>query len=267
MILSDRYRFLFIHIPKCAGTSVRNAVLPYHDADARFLKAVETHPELGPIDFRHLPLTLLRRLDPEAFAKLESYESYALIRDPYRRFRSAMAQRAKMYLGTEMAQLGTSELRDEICRVIDHLQSEPPVLAPEFIHFSRQSDFVQADGRRMVGNLFPVERLDLLGQALGRRIGAGRLEVGHVNQTTVFRHPVLKHLALASSAVAKRALPASAHRALRRSARRVLMKPTRSADVPVFDEGFVREFVARHYAEDIALHREVLADTAAAGAA
>ena len=51
MILSDRYRFVFIHVPKCAGTSVRAAVAPYHDADSRFLKGVELHPDLGEIDF------------------------------------------------------------------------------------------------------------------------------------------------------------------------------------------------------------------------
>lgn len=263
MILSDRHRFVFVHVPKCAGTSVRAAVLPYHDADERFLKTVERHPELGEIDFRHLPLHLLRDLDPEAFEKLKIYDSYALLRDPFQRFRSAMAQRAKMYLGREFAQLGGKELRSELRRVQEYLLSEPRVIAPEFIHFARQSDFVQIGDQRLVFNLFPVERLDLFAQALARHIGTATLQLGHANKTKVFRHPHLKHVARTSSVLARRMLPGPVHETLRRSARRLLMKPVSTAGLPVFDEAEMRDFIAGYYSADIALYKEVQARMAA----
>ncbi len=258
MILSDRYHFVFIHIPKCAGTSVRGAVLPYHDADERFLKTVEQHPDLGEIDFRHLPLSLLRDLDPEAFEKLKLYDSYALVRDPFQRFRSAMAQRAKMYLGKEFAQLDDHEIRVEIDGVMAYLRTEPAVIAPEFIHFSRQSDFVQLRGERLVRHLYPVERVDLFVQALGRHIGEDELRVGHANKTTVFRHPQMKQVVQTSSALARRLLPEPVHETLRKSARRVLMKPGTTADLPILSEAPVRDFIGSYYADDIALHQEVL---------
>lgn len=260
MILSDHYKFVFIHVPKCAGTSVREAVLPYHDADSRFLKTVERHPELGEIDFRHLPLSLLRDLDPEAFEKLKLYESYALLRDPFKRFRSAMAQRAKMYLGKEFARLDAGEVRAETDRVMDYLLSEPRVIAPEFIHFSRQSDFVQIGEERLVHNLYPVERVDLFVQALGRHIGTDALQVGHANKTTVFRHPQLKNVARSSSVIARRLLPGPVHETLRKSARRMLMKPGGATELPVFGEAFVENFIRSYYAADIALHQDVLSD-------
>ncbi|WP_170763205.1 sulfotransferase family 2 domain-containing protein [Ruegeria lacuscaerulensis] len=263
MILSDRHRFVFIHVPKCAGTSVRTAVLPYHDADERFLKTVERHPELGEIDFRHLPLHLLRDLDPEAFEKLKLYDSYALLRDPYQRFRSAMAQRAKMYLGSEFAQLGENELRGELGRVQDYLLSEPRVIAPEFIHFARQSDFVQIGNERLVHHLFPVEHLDLLAKALARHIGADTLQIGHANKTQVFRNPRLKHVARTGSQLARRVLPGAVHETLRRSARRVLMKPVTTTERSVFDAVEVQEFIASYYCADIALYKEVQAGMAA----
>jgi hypothetical protein len=258
MILSDRYSFVFIHVPKCAGTSVRAAILPYHDADERFLKTVEQYPELGEIDFRHLPLSLLRDLDPEAFGKLKLYNSYALLRDPFQRFRSAMAQRAKMHLGKEFAQLDAREIRAEIESVMAYLRSEPAVIAPEFIHFARQSDFVQLGSERLVRHLYPVERVDLLVQALGRHIGTDALRVSHANRTTVFRHPQLKHVVQTSSALARRVLPELVHETLRQSARRMLMKPSTTADLPALSEARVRSFIGSYYAADIALHQEVL---------
>lgn len=239
---------------------MREAVLPYHDADSRFLKTVERHPELGEIDFRHLPLSLLRDLDPEAFGKLKLYDSYALLRDPFQRFRSAMAQRAKMYLGKEFAQLNAGEIRAEIERVMVYLLSEPRVIAPDFIHFARQSDFVQIGKERLVHKLYPVERFDLFVQALGRHIGTDALRVGHVNKTTVFRHPRLKYVARSSSAIARRILPGPVHETLRKSARRMLMKPGGLAGLPVFGEAFVENFIRSYYAADIALHQEVLSD-------
>lgn len=263
MILSDRYRFVFIHVPKCAGTSVRQAVLPFHDADSRFLKAIENHPELGQIDYRHLPLGLLRELDREAFEKLKIYESYALLRDPFQRFRSAMAQRAKMYVGKELAQLDEDDIHAEIERVIAYLQSEPKVITSDFIHFARQSDFVQLNGERLVHNLYPVERLDLLVAALGQRIGTDSLEIGHANKTTVLRHPRLKHILYSGSAIARRVLPVSLHETLRISARRLLMTSGDTAQLPVFEETYVQDFIRTYYSADIALHQEVLADAAA----
>lgn len=262
MILSDRYRFIFIHVPKCAGTSVRAAVLPYHDADSRFLKTVGHHQELGEIDYRHLPLNLLRSIDFEAFEKLNVYQSFALLRDPFQRFRSALAQRAKMYLGKEFAQLSEDEIRIEIDKIITYLHSEPRFIAPDFIHFSRQSEFVQIDEERLVHNLFPVERLDLFATALGQHIGTNNLQVGHANKTTVFRYPRLKNMLRYGSSIAQQVLPGVAYERIRISARNALMKPSDNMQLAVFNEASVQNFIRDYYATDIALHQEIMADMA-----
>lgn len=242
---------------------MRNAILPFHDADERFLKTVEHHPGLGKIDFRHLPLSLLRELDPDAFQKLEQYESYALLRDPFQRFRSAMSQRAKMYLGKEFAQLDDGEIRAETDKVIDYLQSEPEVIAPEYIHFARQSGFVELDGRQLVKNLYPVEHMKRLVADLARQIGTDTLEIGHANRTTVFRYPGLSRAMYASSALARRLLPAPVHEKLRVSARKIFMKPSISSAPSVFDAPDIRDFVNHYYAADEDLHRKALEDVVA----
>ncbi len=63
----------------------------------------------------------------------------------------------------------------------------------------------------MGDNIYPVERVDLLVDALGRHIGTDALEIGHANKTTVFRHPQLKHVLYTSSALARRILPEAIH--------------------------------------------------------
>ncbi|NOD36586.1 MULTISPECIES: sulfotransferase family 2 domain-containing protein [unclassified Ruegeria] len=258
MILSDSHRFVFIHIPKCAGTTVRTAILPFHEGDDRFHKTVERHPELGLIDFRHMPLRLLAEVDSEAFDKLHTYESFALLRDPFERFRSSLAQRTKMYLGKEYAQLSPNDVRVELERVITYLQSKPRVIAPEFIHFSRQSDFVQLDNSPLVKNLFSVEHLDLFRDALVQHMGADSLKFGHSNRTTVFRYPKLKRVLRNGSAVARRMLPSQAYEKLRKTSRDILMKPSGQKSSFMLDEPKIRDFVESYYADDIVLHRKIL---------
>ena len=259
MILSDRYAFVFVHIPKCAGTSVRAAVEPYHDADARFLKTVEEHPDLGPLDYRHMPLHILAQVDAEAFAKLGQYQSYALVRDPLQRFRSAMAQRAKMYLGDELAQMKDAQLTAEIDKTISYLMSEPSVIRPEFIHFARQSDFIMSGDQQLVENVFPVERVDLLGAALAHRIGLAELPVAKANETKVFRVPALKRVLKAGSAMTKRIMPKGAHDAIRLAARHRMMKPVAQATPSAFLSDQVTNFVVEYYAQDARLHAQALA--------
>lgn len=260
MILSDRHKFVFVHIPKCAGTSVRNAVLPFHDADERFLKTVGYLPGLGTIDYRHLPLPLLRMIDPDAFRKLRSYESYALLRDPFQRFGSAMSQRAKMYLGKEFARFEERELCAEIDKVITYLQTEPAVFTAEYIHFARQSDFVEFEGKQMVRNLYPVERIDCLMADLANLLDTSALDIGHANRTTVFRFPILKSTMYRGSALAKRVLPLPFYEGLRRSARQIVMKPSNTSS-SIFVTQRIRDFVEQYYARDITLHNSALEKT------
>ncbi|NOE35821.1 sulfotransferase family 2 domain-containing protein [Ruegeria sp. HKCCD7318] len=258
MILSDSHRFVFVHIPKCAGTTVRTALQRFHEGDLRFHKTVERHPQLGLIDFRHMPLQLLAEVDQEAFDKLHTYKSFALLRDPLERFRSSLAQRAKMYLGQEFAQLGSDDIRAEVERVINYLQAEPRVIAPEFIHFSRQSDFVSLNNQLLVKNLFPVERLDLFRDALVRHMGADNMEFGHSNRTTVFRYPKLKRVLRSGSAFARRILPSQTYETLRESTRGLLMKPSDKTNFLVLNDPELRDFVQSYYADDIILHQQTL---------
>jgi hypothetical protein len=89
MIISDRHHFVFAHIPKCAGTSVRDALQHLDDRDGFYTGRVDQHPTLGLLDYVHIPLFNLRDHFRSEFEKAGDYWSFAVVRDPFGRFPSA----------------------------------------------------------------------------------------------------------------------------------------------------------------------------------
>src|SRR6056297_405238 len=259
MIISERYRFVFVHIPKCAGTSVRQALAVFDETGGEFSERVADDPEFGPLDYTHLPLHLLRRVAPQAYAKLAAYDAYAIARNPFERFPSAMAQRMKMYRGKEMAQAEGSELRAELEDITAYLRDRRHVTDPAYIHFARQTDFVWDGAERLVEQVFPVERIGLFMAAMEQRIGTPLGTAQHENRAMIFRFNQLRSAIMLGSAAAKRWLPEPLSRDLRERARGLLMRPAAKDALPeIFRSQAVSEFVADYYAGDLALHLEAL---------
>ena len=92
LIVSHAKRFICFHIPKCAGTSFREALKPYHD-DAENFWYRRYNSYFGcEIDYAHMRLWELLALFPRIFDAMPDYETLALVRSPYERFISALAQ-------------------------------------------------------------------------------------------------------------------------------------------------------------------------------
>jgi len=92
MIISDRARFVFVHNPKAAGTSVRRRLAPLDDAAPPFWKFAFSLRLGRVVDRAHIPLEDLERAYPRAFAKLAAYRSFTFVRDPYARTVSSFAE-------------------------------------------------------------------------------------------------------------------------------------------------------------------------------
>lgn len=100
MLISDRHRFIFIHNPKCAGTSIFKALLPYSNFMCRFAKA-EGH-RMAQVNYYirkifgesrllssfsyHITASELRNAVGEK--NWNSYYSFAVVRNPYQRLLS-----------------------------------------------------------------------------------------------------------------------------------------------------------------------------------
>jgi hypothetical protein len=167
--IDELNRVAFIHIPKCAGTTVANQLkrLP----NWRWDEGLIDHPKLGQISPAHIPLVFLRDNYPDNFAKLSACESFALVRDPHDRFASAVFERIDWYLGVNRIEVTIDQALGEARRVIDWLCGRERFCDAEYIHFSRQVDYVALDGEQLVRHVYPVEEMGRFGEHLSRVAG------------------------------------------------------------------------------------------------
>lgn len=162
MIISRKHRFAFIHIPKCAGSSVREPLQPLDDCPEPFY-GVHDHPELGSIDRGHLLLSVLRQYFPTEFELLQAYQSFAVLRNPSERFPSSMSQHLMMNGDKPIEDLAAPELYPRIDAVVAALESKPADFLPlELTHFHQQRRYVYVGGEQVIKNLYRTDDMAAL---------------------------------------------------------------------------------------------------------
>jgi len=192
MVIDDKHHLVFVHIPKCAGTSIRRALRSLDGTNGAFTDLAE-HPQMGRIHRAHIPMADLAAYFPDAFAKVRDYTAFAIMRDPADRFLSAIFQRLREFGGVAQSDFTAAMIRDEAIAVRRQLEAGPERLAAELVHFTRQCDFVEHDGRRLVSHIFTVGQMAEVSRFVFERTG---IEVGRDkhNRTTVVRMGALKPL-------------------------------------------------------------------------
>lgn len=192
MIISDDHRFVFVHVPKCAGTSFRRALRTIDTSDGEFWRIGE-HPEMGKVHFAHLTLSDLTQYFPVTFARVCDYQSMAIVRDPRDRFFSAIFQRLREFRGQGQSAITPAMVEAEAEAIQRYLESGPERLDLEHVHFNRQCDFIELDGRRIVRQVFTLDRMEdaasYVARITGVKIGGERR-----NRTTEMRFRALKPL-------------------------------------------------------------------------
>jgi len=262
MIISDDHRFIFVHIPKCAGTSIKRRLKHIDTTGGRFFP-IGDHPELGTIHLAHVTLADLETYFPESFAKLQDYRSLAIVRDPMDRFFSAIFQRLREFGGQGQSAITAEMIEDEARKIIRYLERAPVRLDLKHVHFNRQSDFVELHGRRMVQELFAVEQLAEVGRfvqvATGIDIGEERR-----NRTTEMSFGVLKPLQRMLRGPYSRLFSAE----FRADVREKMTRAGFYKDIPkqqfVRSGSAVTQFVRDYYQRDFALYEECLSAPALA---
>src|SRR5215468_7000541 len=96
MIICDDRQFAFVHIPKCAGTSIRRALRQADTTGEAFFRIAD-HPVMGLVHLAHLTLADLAEHYPDTLAQIARYRSMAIVRDPVERFYSAVFQRLREF--------------------------------------------------------------------------------------------------------------------------------------------------------------------------
>ncbi len=182
MIISDKHNFVFIHIPKCAGSSLRT-ILNKIDTSAYSTNFVKDHPVLGKTDYTHIPLVVLEKYFPEAYRKTQDYFSFCIIRDPHERFPSSIAQHLKMYKSLRLTYLSKRRFKVEVEKVIGSLEKHKnsECMPYDLIHFQKQISYIFNGGNQIVENIYTIDNVNSVFVDLSSKTG---LEISIKNPST-----------------------------------------------------------------------------------
>lgn len=258
MILSDKYRFVFVHIPKCAGTSVRKQIEAFDDTGGKYFPEVREYHSYGQVDVTHIPLSMLSKTDPADFKRVVDYRAFAVVRNPKDRFFSALAQRLKMYEKVEIAQLEAAQIIDFALKTIEALELLKREFSYEFIHFTPQSEFLFHDEKKVVECIYPIENVSFLLEDIGRITGKKLNSYQVSNATQVFKQPGLKNIALSGKRLVDSVFPSSISEQLRRYARRQLLTPTNHLHQNYAKHPEVNEFIMSYYSLDFDVYSDAI---------
>lgn len=245
MVICDERKLLFMHIPKCGGVTVRRAL-----GDDWSFWGRNRLPDGRTRDFAHLTLADLKQYFPDVWEKLQEFESYALIRHPEERFISSTKEYLKTIQGRDKARLDRQSVLDAARDLRDKIDTADP----DYVHFTRQSDFVYCESRRVIDNLYLIEDIDRLASDLRHNHGIEG-EFGQRNVaplTTGGRFRTLWTLL-------KRLHPGISNWQAIAKAKRILAA-RQQISLPVD----LRRFVLNYYATDWRLYRGLLDVRAAA---
>jgi len=253
MILSDRYRFVFAHVPKCAGSYVRNTLAPYDDTDGRFSGREQRQPFLGIWHYAHIPLCILQQYFPSEFERLQIYRSFALFRDPFDRFPSSIAQRVKQYRGMPLHTLSQADIQSEVDVVISCLSQQDEITDPSYIHFVRQSDYLELKGERVIQNLYSVRNVSIMLRDIGELVGEtleGLQQNPAINQTDVYRHEGLRRIIEAVRPILNDTILELLPESAKKHIRRFLYVPREQKTNDIFRSDSIKSFVREYYRRD-----------------
>jgi len=188
MIVSHAKRFIFVHSPKCAGTSAQVMLRQYHDDQELFLNARYSVHFGREVNYQHMRSWELEALFPRIVSAMGDYETLALVRNPYDRFVSALAQFERTL---DVTTASERSLLGHVERLIDReLRREAVIGNPRFIHFSLQSWYSMLGDRRLVKHVCPIPADDYGWAAVFAKLGVASFPVRRLN----VRGPVLAHL-------------------------------------------------------------------------
>jgi hypothetical protein len=172
LLIVNEKELFFVHVPKCAGTYVKSLLVGLDSYPGQFDR-VKKHEVIGLVDYTHLPLTVLHNYFPSEFLKLTKYNSFSIIRNPYERFQSSVAQYLKMYCGGPIHSFPVDELHNHVKKIIEEIyrSNDKEVLPYKLIHFQPQHSYLYLNGELIVSNIFCQEDVGQVHQYLSRVIG------------------------------------------------------------------------------------------------
>lgn len=261
MIISHEAKFVFVHIPKCAGTFLRQSLSTLDSYDGRFTARIDLHPELGMLDYVHIPLFVLEEYFSEEFDCLINYQSVAVIRDPMVRFRSSVSQYLDKQTNTPLrrhSQKSLGKAIDDLFKKLHSADSASRLMPHNLIHFQRQVDYVFFEGRQIITDLYPLHSCDqIMTHPALEDFGLADLMVDRgtsvaLNDARVYRNNFVRLLARSLNSLSPNVAPLFPS-FLKGEIRRRLFTQRDAIFGEVFDDQVVTDFISDFYRDDLVL--------------
>ena len=97
MIISKQKKFVFIHNPKVAGSSIRNFLSKYDSFDNFFWHRGYIDGIDHAVDKPHIPLNDLAKTDYYQYINSDNYFVFGFVRNPYERVYSAYLEKQALF--------------------------------------------------------------------------------------------------------------------------------------------------------------------------
>jgi hypothetical protein len=243
---------------------VRSRLQKFDETHGFFTSRIDEHPELGIIDYVHIPLFILRKHFPNEFQKVCSYNSYAVMRDPYARFPSSFSQYLKKQHGP-IQNLSKAVIVEEIDKTIKFLQKysdKQAYLPHQYIHFQGQVDFIYDGSKRLVDHVYDTSKISDMLTDIGNFLGVSLEDLNtgsssKANQSLVYRNSLLKVFAESIKPMLKQVLKTEQRARIRNFAKDIFYIPRDKRLGDIFDSRYIHDFISTYYAEDIKLYKAI----------
>ena len=151
MIISDTQKFIFLHIPKCGGTTIRNSLINFDTRNNYFwmfdyLPGAEAESPKLQVDKAHMTLAIFKQLYPRDFELLNDYTVFAFSRNPIKRLISSFWEPRKRILKTFDENQLDINLKNKIQELfnlyLEKLVLNFSFLDPSYLHSTPQNMYV-----------------------------------------------------------------------------------------------------------------------------
>lgn len=271
MIYSDRHKVAFIAIPKNANTSARNIFserigndffpITRHESDFKYIERIidDNNYQFDPeLHTGHLPLKVLKEIFPNFFHKLETWQLFAIVRDPFDRFPSSFVQylthmqyvknpAIDIDIEIDFSKLNQTTIEKYLDMVIDDLSTNGANYK-EKTCFMPQSEYIYFNDRQFVKNLFDVRDVDSFKKAIEKHCNLKFGTFKHLNKNR--RAELLPGFPMKS--VVRQILPKPMKRYISNYLNSKLQ--IRNKYKNVFEKSNVTDFVEKFYRKDIEMY-------------
>lgn len=158
MIISKKHHFIFIHIPKNAGSYLRSFLHACHDVPFNFYGVTTFSCQNIEItkDLHHVNCSDLKKYIPQIHIDLNKYYKFCVVREPISRFKSAYIEytnHIKEYFNTNPLSI------EEVLEVLLH--HKDLLNDSKYVHFFPQTYYTHThDDKLVVNEIFSLKNLD-----------------------------------------------------------------------------------------------------------